>query len=116
MFRAEAFALGLDHYRDGRPCKNGHLAAERYVSSGGCIKCQIEYRTRVASHTVRGRERSCEQLGVLSENVRVNKLKDIELHNVALSDTNSEIQFFVSHEQNGFLLMSRIQIAWPARQ
>jgi FkbM family methyltransferase len=43
---------------------------------------------------------------VLSENVTANQLSDVELHNIALTERDSEIQFYISPEQAGSLLMS----------
>ena len=43
---------------------------------------------------------------VLSENVSANKLCDVELHNVALTGDDRQIEFYVSPEQAGSLMMS----------
>lgn len=41
----EAKAKGLKRYFTGRPCKNGHVA-ERLVSNGVCLDCQLETNQR----------------------------------------------------------------------
>jgi FkbM family methyltransferase len=43
---------------------------------------------------------------VVSENVNVNKLCDVELHNIALASDDGPIEFYVSPEQAGSLMMS----------
>jgi FkbM family methyltransferase len=41
---------------------------------------------------------------VLCENVRVNRIENVELHNIALSDDDRDIDFIVSSEKQGSLL------------
>ena len=41
--RKEAKALGLLHYRSGRPCVNGHDAIRR-TTTGSCTQCGAEFR------------------------------------------------------------------------
>jgi hypothetical protein len=51
--REQATALGLKRYFTGEPCKHGHIA-ERYVRSGGCLKCNC---AKVAKWNAANRER-----------------------------------------------------------
>lgn len=39
MERAEALALGLKRFSNGRPCKHGHIT-ERMASCGTCCECR----------------------------------------------------------------------------
>jgi FkbM family methyltransferase len=43
---------------------------------------------------------------VLSENVNANKLCDVELHNIALAGDDRQIEFYISPEEAGSLMMS----------
>jgi 5-methylcytosine-specific restriction endonuclease McrA len=45
-----AKASGAERYCTGKPCRNGHLA-ERYTSTGKCVRCDYEkYRRWVDQH------------------------------------------------------------------
>lgn len=43
--RAEALALGMDRYFNGRPCPKGHTSG-RYARSYHCIECHLEHSGR----------------------------------------------------------------------
>ena len=50
---------------------------------------------------------------VLSDNVLANNLSDVELHNIALSDHDMNIEFFISPDQKGSLQMSKYRERLP---
>lgn len=43
--RMEAAKAGLNRYRTGKPCVNGHMA-DRYVLNGTCVQCALESANR----------------------------------------------------------------------
>lgn len=54
--------------------------------------------------------------GQLTENVRANALNDVALHNIALSDKDGDLDFFISPEEQGSLLMSVHQERLPGEK
>ena len=53
--REDAFNLHATHYFTGKQCRNGHVA-QRYVSTGTCVRCATMYNEKNRNVYIERRE------------------------------------------------------------
>ena len=70
MERAEAKALGLKRFFNGRPCKQGHVA-ERMTSCGTCCECRKKTKR---AHYVKNPKRKWSESVVAGAKYRMKKV------------------------------------------